>query len=407
MPRIDNRSLTLAACAICPAVVLGVFLVFPLWAPAWMGDFGKSRGEVMLVYSASGLLMTLTMPIVGRLLTRVAAWRLIVGGAVLLGGGLIVASLLTNYLAFAIVYVLAIGLGVSLAGIIPGQTVAVRLFPRHVGAIGGLIMISLAVAGMIFPLVLAPLKAAIGWRGALAATGGAVLILLPLVAFGMMRGREGATDASPAHGGASRAEASTGQILKAGGFWIIIAGLFPLMAASAAVQANLLPILADHGVGQGQASVVLAAMAIGSAAGAAAFGWLADRFDPRMVIAGSAALMAAAAVALAADGGVTAALVATIVLGLASGGTLPLQSIFAFRQFGAGYAPAVGLLNLFMLPYMLAPPLIGFVRDRTGSYSLCLLVAAPVLLLGAAATWRLKSAQGQGRRLAPHHAPAE
>jgi MFS family permease len=406
MPRIDNRSLALAACAICPAVVLGVFLVFPLWAPAWMGDFGKNRGEVMLVYSASGLLMTLTMPIVGRLLTRVAAWRLIVVGAVLLGGGLIVASMLTNYLAFAVVYVLAIGLGVSLAGIIPGQTVAVRLFPRHVGAIGGLIMISLAVAGMIFPLVLAPLEAAIGWRGALAATGGAVLILLPLVAFGMLRGKEGAADAAPAPD-AAPAEASTAQILKARGFWIIIAGLFPLMAASTAVQANLLPILADHGVGQGQASVALAAMAIGSAAGAAAFGWLADRFDPRMVIAGSATLMAAAAVALAGGGGVVAALVATIALGLASGGTLPLQSIFAFRQFGAAYAPAVGLLNLFMLPYMLAPPLIGFVRDQTGSYSLCLLVAAPVLLVGAAATWRLKSAQARGGVAPPHHVPAE
>lgn len=405
MPRLDRRGLTLAACAICPAVVLGVFLVFPIWAPAWMAAFGKSRGEVMLVYSASGLLMTLTMPIVGRLLTKVAAWRLIVVGAVLLGGGLIVASMLTNYLVFAVVYVLAIGLGVAFGGIIPGQTVAVRLFPRHVGAIGGLIMISLAVAGVIFPLVLAPLRAAIGWRGALAGTGGAILVLLPPVAFFMMRGRAAAADAAPPLG-PLRDEVSTGQILKTGGFWIIVAGLFPLMAASTAVQANLLPILADHGVGQGQASVVLAAMAIGSAAGAAVFGWLADRFDPRMVIAGSTALMSASLVALAGKGGGAAALVATIALGLASGGTLPLQSIFAFRQFGAGYAPAVGLLNLVMLPYMLAPPLIGFVRDRTGSYSQCLLAAAPLLLLGAATTWRLSSARAAAAG-APRPAPAE
>ncbi len=405
MARIDSRGLTLAACAFCPAVVLGVFLVFPLWAPAWMSDFGKSRGEVMLVYSASGLLMTLMMPVAGWLTTRAATWRVVAMGAVILGGGLIVASLLTNYLAFAIVYALSIAVGVALGGVIPCQTVAARLFPRHVGAIGGLIMISLAVAGMIFPLVLAPLKAAIGWRAALAGTGGVVAILLPLVAFGLIRGREGAADGAPAHG-AAPAEASTGRILKAGGFWIIVAGVFPLMAVSTAVQANLLPILADHGVGQDQAGFVMAAMAVGSAAGAAAFGWLADRLDPRLVITGSATLMAVAALALAGGGGAVVALAATIVLGLASGGTLPIQSIFAFRQFGAGYAPATGLLNLFMLPYMLSPPLLGFVRDQTGTYALCLLIAGPLLLAGAAATWRLKSARALAIAAA-HLAPAE
>ena len=391
MIRLDKRSLTLAACATCPAVVLAVFLIFPLWAPDWMSAFGKSRGEIMLIYSVSGLLMTLMMSVVGWLLTRIAAWRLIVAGAVLLGGGLIVASMLRDYIAFAVVYVLAIGIGVALAGIIPGQTIAIRLFPRHVGAIGGLIMISLAGVGTIFPLVLAPLKAAIGWRGALAATGGAVLVLLPLVAFSMIRGREGAAGPASAH--ALTGRTSAGQILKAGGFWIIIAGLFPLMASSIAVQANLLPIMADHAVDQNSASVVLAGMAVGSAVGAAVFGWLADKFDPRLVITGSAALTAAALVALAGDGRSVSAPMAMIALGFASGGNLPLQSVFVFRRFGADYAPAVGLLTLCTLPYMLAPPLFGFVRDRMGSYSLCLLAAVPLLLLGAAITWRLKPAE--------------
>ena len=55
---------------------------------------------------------------------------------------------------------------------------------------------------------------------------------------------------------------------------------------------------------------------------------------------------------------------------------------------------------------MLSPPLLGFVRDQTGTYALCLLIAGPLLLAGAAATWRLKSARALAIAAA-HLAPAE
>ena len=100
--------------------------------------------------------------------------------------------------------------------------------------------------------------------------------------------------------------------------------------------------------------------------------------------------MAASLIAFSGSGGLAIAAGATVVLGLAAGGLLPLLSIFAFRQFGGAYAPAYGLLNSVMLPYMLAPPLIGLVRDQTGSYAAVFLGALPVLQLSAAVVWFLK-----------------
>jgi hypothetical protein len=84
----------------------------------------------------------------------------------------------------------------------------------------------------------------------------------------------------------------------------------------------------------------------------------------------------------------------------------PIMSIFAFRRFRDDYAPVMGLLVLFMLPYTFGSPLFGYVRDQTGSYAPALLAAAPLVILAAALTWPLKSAQAAAGA-APRHAPAE
>ena len=381
--------LTLGACALCSALVVGAFLLFPIWAPSWMAEYHTGRSAVMLIYSASGIVMTLTMPIVGWLLTRVSAWQVIIGGAVVMGGGAIAASMIHAFLAFAIAYALLVGAGTSLAGIVPCQALAIRLFPRHVGKIGGLIMISLAVAGVVLPLVVTPFMLAVGWRTALAVAGAVILIVIPLLAIWFMRERA-PVESAEASDSPTAAEAPAGTLLRTRVFWVILLSVFPMMATSTAIQANLLPIVADHGVGPRDASFMLSGLAIGSALGAALFGWLADRSDPRLVLGGAAGLMAASLVAFASSGGLLVAAGATVVLGLGAGGSLPLLSTITHRQYGAAYAPAYGLLNSFMLPYMFAPLLIGMIRDTTGSYATAFVGALPLLLLSAAVIWLLR-----------------
>jgi MFS family permease len=392
--RIDSRTLTVAACAVCTAVVMGVYLAFPIWAPAWISDFGRRRGDVMLIFSVSGILMSVTMPIVGRLLTTTPAWRLIVAGAVLMGGGAALASALTNYLAVAVVYGVAMGAGAAFAGLIPCQTLAVRLFPQHVGAIGGLLTIATAVSVAAMPQVLIPLKAAIGWRLALAATGGAVVLFVPLLAFAALRVRTDRHEAAGAHGGhggPSGVDVSTRDILGSGAFWIILVGAIPFIALPAAIQANLLPLLADHGVAQTDAGAVFPALGIGTIVGSLLFGWLGDRFDPRPVMFGTTVWLAGALVALAFCRGVGPAAFAVGAVGAAGAGIVPLLSVFILRCFRSGFAPALGLFNLFILPYTLASTLLGYVRDQTGSYSPVLLAAAPVVVIAAAGMWSLKA----------------
>lgn len=384
----DNRFWALAACIIIPGVMLGVYVLFPLWAADWMSDFGKRRGAVMLIFSASGILMTLMSPVTGRLLTRVPAWQLIVIGSILLGGGFILASRIKTYDTFAAVYIVAAGIGVGLGGVLPCQALAVRLFPQKVGMIGGLMIVALSVSGFAFPLILNPLKSALGWRAAFAITGIGVLAIVPILAFCFMRER-----APPRTLEADAVTAprllTMGEIFATRSFWIILAGIFPLMLIPTAVHANILSILADHGGSKHMAGYVLSILAVGSGLGAAGFGWLADRRDPRDIILIAAVLMSVALFMMV-TGGLSIATISVVMLGLASGGILPILSIFAMREFGTGYAPAMGLLNLFMLPHIFGPPLFGYVRDHTGSYSVALLAGTPILMLGAIGMRRLK-----------------
>jgi predicted MFS family arabinose efflux permease len=389
--RIDSRTLTVAACAVCTAVVMGVYLAFPIWAPAWISDFGRRRGDVMLIFSVSGILMSVTMPVVGRLLATMPAWRLIVVGALIMGGGAALASALTDYLAVAVVYGVAMGAGAALAGLIPCQTLAVRLFPQHVGAIGGLLTIATALSVAAMPQVLIPLKAAIGWRQALAATGGAVVVFVPLLAFVALRVGADPDEAAGAHG-SSGAEISTRDILGSGAFWIILVGAIPFIALPAAIQANLLPLLGDHGVAQADAGAVFPALGIGTIVGSLLFGWLGDRFDPRPVMFGATVWLAGALVTLAFCRGVGPTAFAVGAIGAAGAGIVPLLSVFILRCFQSGFAPALGLFNFFILPYTLASPLLGYVRDQTGSYSAVLFAAAPIVVLAAAGMWSLKAA---------------
>jgi MFS family permease len=402
MPRISRSDvLTLAACVGCPALILGLSLVFPIWVLPWTAAFAIPRGSVMLIYALGGTLTTLLMPIVGRLLVRIPAWSLMAAGGVIQGGGFLLLGVVTTYWQLAVVYSTAVAVGGVLGGILPAQSVAVHRFPRWVGAIGGLITIGISAGATAAPLLLAPLVAAVGWRAGVMAAGAFILVSVPLLAWAFLRNEASSRGVAPdgaggrAAGGRHGAGAgalSTKQILSKGAFWLILIGILPLATISNAAQGNLMPFLADHGVNAHQGSSLLAVFFGGSALGALAVGWLADRVDPRAVLGGVAAMMAVALVALTSGKNFLFMEGAMMVIGVGTGGLLPLIAIFIFRGFGAdGFAPAAGLFSFFLIPSVFGPAAAEWVHGHTGHYELAFRLGIPLALVSAVAIWRLKA----------------
>jgi MFS family permease len=401
MSRISRSDvLTLAACLGCPALILGLSLVFPIWVLPWTAAFAIPRGSVMLIYALAGLLTTLLMPVVGRLLVRFPAWSLMAAGGVVLGGGFLLLGVVTTYWQLAIVYSIAVAVGGVLGGILPAQSIAVRRFPQWVGIIGGLIMIGISAGGIAAPLLLAPLLAAAGWRVSVMAAGAFILGGVPLLAWAFLRNEASNGGVAPEHagrstGGPHKAGAralSTKQILSKGAFWLIVIGILPLATITSAVQGNLMPFLADHGVPAHQGSSLLAVFFGGNALGALAVGWLADRVDPRAVLGGVAAMMAVALVALTSGKNFLFMEGAMMTLGVGAGGLLPLIAIFIFRGFGAdGFAPAAGLFSLFLIPAVFGPAAAEWVHGQTGHYELAFRLGIPLAFVSAVSIWRLKA----------------
>jgi OFA family oxalate/formate antiporter-like MFS transporter len=399
--RFDSRYVTVAACALCTALILSVFIVFPIWVPDWKTDFHKGVGEIEFIFTGSGVLMALTMAVVGWLLTRMPVWQVVVIGGLVMGGGLMLASTLTNYAAFAGLYVVTVGIGVAFASSLPCQTLGVRLFPSRVGTIGGVLMVALSIASIILPPFLTQVKDAIGWRSALAATGATLAVVVPLLAIGFMRVPADVGGAGQEKG----AKTSIGWIVKTAGFWIIVVGAIPMFATPTAVLANITPFLADRGVVHQQASYVMSIYTFGALIGSALWGLVADRFGPRLVAALDSVLMALLLAALTGVHGLVPSAIALVALGITAGGIHPLLSALVGRQYRDSFAPALGLISLFMLPYMLAPWLFGVLRDQMGSYSTTFLAAAAALVAGGLILLRLKAPASAAA--SPESAPVE
>jgi MFS family permease len=157
----------------------------------------------------------------------------------------------------------------------------------------------------------------------------------------------------------------------------------------ASFQPNLGAIATDAGFGLNAAAFLVSTMSVGSAMGAVIMGWLADRFEPRLIYASIAATMAAAVAALLIEPQIL--YIAVGLIGLASGGALPLVGVLVLRRFGSTDFPRVhGLLAPFMVPAFLGSVATGALRDATGSYNLALILMALLLAPGTAAVWGLR-----------------
>ena len=115
-----------------------------------------------------------------------------------------------------------------------------------------------------------------------------------------------------------------------------------------------------------------------------------DRFEPRFVTLGVLSLAAAGALVLWA-GGLAAAPVAVLLLGLAAGAEVDLVSYLTSRAFGArAYSTIYGwLYSIFALGFGISPFLAGRVRDATGNYDYALLGGAGLVALAGILAVRL------------------
>jgi MFS family permease len=398
VPAIDDiqgNSGAILACIVglaCSIASLGITYSIGVFVAPLHSEFGWSREQILTAQSIVTLVVVFASPLVGWICDRHGVRGLLIASQTgfalgFFALGALVHSLAAFYVLYALMALLASGtVGVPFVKLLTAR------FDRRRGLALGIAMTGTGLCGMVVPPYASAVLTHYGWRMAFVSLGLLPLLLaLPLTLLwvrDIVPGRSGPTHEAASRAGAAAdvAGRSVAEALRDYRFWIMCVAFFVCSGAITAFLTNLVPLLGERGVPAGRAAALASAFGLAVIFGRVAVGALIDRLWAPLV---GFALFSPAALAIAAlsTGGLSAG--ATILAiafgGLAAGAEVDLIGYLASRYFGLRHFARI--YALIYVAFALGPgvivPLIGRMRDHSGSYSSALLaISAGVLTCG-------------------------
>lgn len=374
-------------------------------------EFGWSRVTISFAISINLLLYGLIGPFAAGLLNRYGARKVMILSLALLSGGVALTTLVRNSWQLVLLWGVLVGTGTGMTALVLGATVVHRWFRKQQGLIIGVLTASTATGQLLFLPILAHFVEQGGWRIAVWAVVGALLLVLTIVFLGMRsdpseiglrpfgeaKGQNGAeiADAKDPFREAINALASGMQSID---FWLL-AGSFFICGASTngLIGTHLIPACMDHGMPEVHAAGLLAMMGIFDLVGTTASGWLSDRYSNRWLLFSYYGLRGLSLLFLpqAFDPTTHRLSIFAVFYGLDWIATVPptialTAKIFGTRNVGLmfGWVVAAHQIGAAAVAY-----LAGFIRSMDGSYDLafdisgtaCIAAAFGVLFIGRGA----------------------
>ena len=335
-------------------------------------EFGWTRQEAVLLTSFKFYVSAVAALIVGRLLDVLNPKHVIAVSA-LLGALAMVGFMAADRLP--VYYALGVLLGLNGTGMAVSVNVVVsRAFDKSTGTMLGIVLSGTSVAGMILPMMMAPMMIAIGWRPAMAVLScGIWVFALPGWLILSRRG-------SPIH---ARLQKQSYGAAKSGiwnhikklsvtrDFWLIFVGIFLVMGVDQSVLQNQVLFLeSEKGLNLELVAWGAALLAGVGILAKILFGLLFDRLSILGITI--CYLLLAFSVGLSFTvGGVATMLIFMTVRGIAHGGliisgTVLLKHRYGFQSLGIN----LGILMLATsIGFGFCPSFMASMADKSGSYS--------------------------------------
>jgi MFS family permease len=356
-------------------------------------EFGVSLEQVMHSMTAGTFLSMIVAPVAGAMIDRYPMRWLMCAGIVLFALGLWTLANSTSITEYIIIFGLTLALANGFAGSMAASTAISRWFTSSRGKALGIAAIGTSIGGITIPALVTYWLNLSGWRTTLENLALlAVLVVLPLIFFSV-RGRpadigllpEGEVAGGPTLKSNDR-ELGFRDIVTNPGYWYIGLSLGLLFCVYGSLLANLTPYAADLGHSAARGSSLIMALAIASLIGKLLFGFIADKIDLKIALWSAQLLVAAALCILAMQPSFLLILIAACLLGLATGGMLPVWGSMMAHVFGLlSYGRAMGLMGpLITLTVLPGYTIIGRLYDVTGDYQLALLIFTGLTVLAAA-----------------------
>lgn len=353
-------------------------------------EFAWTRQQAVLLASFKFFTSAASALLVGRLLD-VMNPRFVIVASSILGAlamaGFMIADTLPLY------YALGLILGLSAAGLAISINATVGWsFEKATGTMLGIVLTGTSVAGVLLPLLMAPLMESVGWRPAMALLScGTWIVILP-ACFLLPREKRRAVGASKSglwlH---FRSLAGTRS------FWFIFAGASLVAAVDQSmVQNQVLFLKAEKGLSLDMVkwgSALLAGVGIGAKT---LFGWIFDK----MSISGIAFcyLLLAVSIGLSFSvAGIATMLIFVTFLGIAHAGVIVSGPVLLRQRYGPqNLGKNLGLFILCSsVGFGCGPPIMASLADRTGSYSGAFALGIGAVLVASILLYSLKSESKQ------------
>ena len=356
--RVDSAAgwLVVAAAATATFAVFGVTYSFGAVFTAIREEFGVGKGQAALFFSFTTFIYFVVGVFTGRLADRYGPRPILLAGAVSLGLGLFLTSLVNNVLLGYLTYGVGVGIGVGCAYVPMIATVGGWFERDRTKAMG------VAVAGIgMGTLVGAPLAkylvTSYGWRTAFVVLGVGSAALLALASIGARR---------PPGSGTQDPPPPLRLLLKDRRFIWLYASM-TLLSSGLFVP---MVYLDDYLESQGRSGGALLIGIIGatSVAGRLALGAVASKVDlMRLYQMCVIALGASYVIWILAGANYTSLVVFTICMGTSYGGWIALSPAVTAHLFGPiGLGGVLGALYTSAgIGGLVGPPIIGVVIDAT------------------------------------------
>ncbi len=386
------------ACFVINLYVGGIiFFSFTAFFEPIQREFGWSYTQISLASSLRGLEMGIFAPIVGFLVDRFGSRRLLLGGTIIIGIGLVVLSFTQSLLMFYLCFLL-IALGAGGCTSVVTMTAVATWFKKNVGLALGVMASGFGAGGLIVPLIVFMIDES-GWRITLVILGvGMWLLGIPLSL--IVRDRpepmglrtEGLVAESSAIslGGESpgRTKGVFLEMIKERSFLYLNLVEIARMMSVTAVVVHLMPYLSNLGIPRATSGAAAAALPLVSIVGRFGFGWWGDRFDKRIVMATTFFMMSAGALAFCYVHSIGVLLLFLLLFAPGFGGSMVLRGAILQEYFGmAFFGKMIGIvLGSASIGGIIGPTLAGWAFDTTGSYTsvwygLCGISGAAIFLI--------------------------
>ncbi len=276
---------------VCGAAIvtlsMGIRHGFGLWLQPVTMDRGWTRETFAFAIAVQNIAWGIAGPVAGMLADRYGAYRVLVVGALLYSGGLVLMALSTSGLAFT-----------GSAGLLLGMAQSGTTYAVVYGVIGRNVapdkrswaMGVAAAAGSFGQFLMVPVEtwliSAWGWQNALFVLGCLALAIIPLA-----RGLK-----EPAMAAAAGFQQSVGSAVREAfghrSFQWLMAGYFVCGFQVVFIGVHMPSYLKDHGLSPSVATVALALIGLFNVFGTYTAGWLGGRMPKRYILSGIYALRA-------------------------------------------------------------------------------------------------------------------